>query len=87
MNEADSIYVAGYRGLAGSALVRALRMAGYQRIVTATHAEVDLLDYAATRTFFAAQRPQYLFMAAARYREYNMQSAYGRTCRMTDRQM
>lgn len=60
------IYVAGHRGLVGSALVRALRAQGYDNLLLRTHAELDLLDQAATARFFAEQRPEVVFLAAAR---------------------
>jgi GDP-L-fucose synthase len=60
------IYVAGHRGLVGSALVRALRAQGYHNLLLRTHAELDLLDQAATARFFAEQRPEVVFLAAAR---------------------
>ncbi|MDO8931340.1 MAG: NAD-dependent epimerase/dehydratase family protein, partial [Rhodocyclaceae bacterium] len=66
MNPQTKIYVAGHRGLVGSALVRALRRQGFANIVTRTHAELDLTDQGATRAFLAAERPDYVFLAAAK---------------------
>jgi GDP-L-fucose synthase len=64
---ADSkVYVAGHRGLAGSALLRRLDREGCAQIVTRTHAELDLTDQAAVHAFFADERPEYVFMAAAK---------------------
>jgi GDP-L-fucose synthase len=60
------IYVAGHGGLVGSALVRALDRAGYRNLILHTHAELDLTDAAAVRQFFAAERPEYVFLAAAK---------------------
>ncbi|MDX9765805.1 MAG: GDP-L-fucose synthase [Ectothiorhodospiraceae bacterium] len=60
------IYVAGHRGLVGSALMRELARAGYTNVITRTHAELDLTDQAATQAFFETERPQYVFLAAAR---------------------
>ena len=60
------IYVAGHRGLAGSALVRRLRAKGYANIVERTHAELDLTDAARTRAFFEQEKPEVVFLAAAR---------------------
>jgi len=60
------IYVAGHRGLAGSALVRRLQRGGYTNLVTRTHAELDLTDAAATQAFFAAERPDHVLLAAAK---------------------
>jgi GDP-L-fucose synthase len=60
------IYVAGHRGLVGSALVRALCRAGYHNLLLRTHAELDLADQAAVCRFFDDERPQYVFLAAAK---------------------
>jgi len=60
------IYVAGHRGLVGAALVRTLRTQGYHNLVLRTHAELDLLDQAATARFFAEERPDCVFLAAAK---------------------
>lgn len=60
------IYVAGHRGLVGSALARTLRAQGYQNLTLRTHAELDLLDQAATARFFAEERPEVVFLAAAK---------------------
>mgnify|MGYP003382518577 CR=1 FL=1 len=62
---AAKIYVAGHRGMVGSALVRRLEQAGYGNILTRTHAELDLLDQAATQVFLAQERPDFIFIAAA----------------------
>src|SRR5512147_1428314 len=65
--EADSkIFVAGHRGLVGSALVRQLKALGYANILTRGHAELDLTDGAAVAAFFAAERPDYVLLAAAK---------------------
>lgn len=66
MDRAAKIYVAGHRGMVGSALVRALGRAGHTQILVRTSAELDLRDGAATRAFLAAERPAYVIMAAAR---------------------
>lgn len=66
MDQDAKIYVAGHRGLVGSALVRALCAQGYQNLLLRTHAELDLLDQAATARFFAAERPDCVFLAAAK---------------------
>jgi len=64
---ADSrVYVAGHRGLAGSAIMRRLEREGCERIMTRTHAELDLTDQAAVVRFFADERPEYVFLAAAK---------------------
>jgi len=66
MDTDAKIYVAGHRGMAGSAIVRALHVAGYSNIVTQTSDELDLTNQAATAEFFAAQKPEYVFLAAAK---------------------
>jgi GDP-L-fucose synthase len=66
VDKAAKIYVAGHRGLAGSALVRRLRAAGYENMVVRTHAELELTDVAAVRRFFEAERPQHVLLAAAK---------------------
>jgi len=60
------IYVAGHRGLAGSALVRRLQAKGYRNLIVRTHAELDLIDAAATQRFFQAERPEIVLLAAAK---------------------
>jgi len=66
MNPDTKIYVAGHRGLVGSAIVRALSRSGYRDLVLRTHAELDLTDEGAVRNFFDLERPQYVFLAAAK---------------------
>lgn len=66
MKQGEKIYVAGHRGLAGSAILRRLHAGGYRNIVVRTHSELDLLDAAAVSRFFAEQIPVYVFLAAAR---------------------
>jgi GDP-L-fucose synthase len=66
VEKTDKIYVAGHRGLAGSALVRRLRAAGYENLVLRAHAALELTDAAAVRTFFEAERPQHVLLAAAK---------------------
>ena len=62
----DKIYVAGHRGMVGSAICRRLAAAGYSNLVSRTHAELDLTDQAAIRQFLEKERPDYVFLAAAR---------------------
>ncbi len=62
----SKIYIAGHRGLAGSAIVRELQRQGYSNLVTRTHAELDLEDAAATKRFFEQEQPELVFLAAAR---------------------
>jgi GDP-L-fucose synthase len=66
MKKNAKIYVAGHRGLVGSALMRQLASKGYTNIITRTHAELDLTDQQATRQFFEKERPEYVFLAAAK---------------------
>ncbi|MBW8457141.1 MAG: GDP-L-fucose synthase [Thiobacillus sp.] len=66
MDKHAKIYVAGHRGLVGSALMRNLRAGGYTNFLTRTHAELDLTSQAAVEAFFAAEKPNYVFLAAAR---------------------
>ena len=66
MKKDDRIFVAGHRGLAGSAIVRRLREGGYRNVVTRTRQELDLLDAAAVRKFFKSEKPDHVFLAAAK---------------------
>lgn len=66
MDKIAKIYVAGHRGLAGSAIVRALRAAGYENLLLRTSAEVDLTEQASVRQLFETERPEYVFDAAAK---------------------
>jgi GDP-L-fucose synthase len=66
MDKNAKIFVAGHRGLVGSALVRVLRTRGYTNLVTRTRQELDLRDQAAVNAFFEAERPQYVFLSAAK---------------------
>ena len=66
MKKDSKIYVAGNRGLVGSAIVRNLKQKGYTNILEKTHSELDLLDQQAVRSFFEAQRPDYVILAAAK---------------------
>ncbi|MEM5427389.1 GDP-L-fucose synthase [Cupriavidus oxalaticus] len=76
MNPQAKIYVAGHRGLAGSAIVRRLRASGYDNLVQRTHAELDLTDQAAVDSFFASERPDYVFLAAAKVGGIHANNAY-----------
>ena len=62
----SKIYVAGHRGMVGSAIVRELKRQGYTHIVVRTHAELDLCNQQAVNTFFAQEQPEYVFLAAAK---------------------
>lgn len=66
MNKNSKIYIAGHRGLVGSALLRNLQAAGYTNIITRTHAELELLNQQAVDDFFAQEKPEYVFLAAAK---------------------
>jgi GDP-L-fucose synthase len=66
MEPSARIYIAGHRGLVGSALMRNLRTRGFDNFVTRTHAELDLASQAAVEAFFAEEKPDYVFLAAAR---------------------
>jgi GDP-L-fucose synthase len=66
MNSDNKIYIAGHRGLVGSAIVRRLRAGGYTNVVTRTHAELDLIEPRAVFEFFEKEKPEYVFLAAAK---------------------
>lgn len=66
MEKTDKIYVAGYRGLVGSAIVRSLKEKGYTNVIGRTHRELDLCDQAAVRAFFEKERPDVVVLAAAK---------------------
>lgn len=66
MEKESKIYVAGHRGMVGSAIVRELIRQGYNNIVTKTHEELDLTDQCAVNLFFAKEKPEYVFLAAAK---------------------
>lgn len=76
MDKSAKIYVAGHRGLAGSAVVRALQRAGYDNLLLCTHADLDLTDQAAVGAFFADQRPEYVILAAAKVGGIHANNAY-----------
>jgi GDP-L-fucose synthase len=73
---ADRIFVAGHRGMAGSAICRALQRGGYGQILTASRAELDLLDAAAVQRWFAAQQPTVVVLAAAKVGGIHANSTY-----------
>ncbi len=66
MEKTAKIYVAGHRGMVGSAIVRKLQAEGYHNLVLRTHKELDLLDQTAVREFFLKEKPDYVFLAAAK---------------------
>ena len=65
MGKDSKIFVAGHRGLVGSAILNNLRSKGYTNFLLRTHAELDLTDQAAVNEFFAAERPDYVFLSSA----------------------
>lgn len=76
MEKNSKIYVAGHRGLVGSAIVRCLQAKGYSNIVTKTHSELDLLNQEAVNAFFANEKPDYVFLAAAHVGGIGANSTY-----------
>lgn len=66
MKKTSKIYVAGHKGLVGSAIIRNLKAKGYSKIITKSRLELDLLNQAAVDNFFATERPEYVFLAAAK---------------------
>ncbi|GHV26505.1 GDP-L-fucose synthase [Spirochaetia bacterium] len=76
MNEDAKIYLAGHRGLVGSAILRSLQIKGYTNIITRTHAELDLLNQDAVHSFFTTEKPGYVFLAAAKVGGIGANSTY-----------
>ena len=76
MEKNAKIYVAGHRGLVGSAIVRNLTKKGYTNIITRTHKELDLLNQSAVNTFFETEKPEYVFLAAAHVGGIGANSTY-----------
>lgn len=66
MKKESKIYIAGHRGMVGSAIVRELQRQGYTNLITRTHAELDLCRQEAVEAFFATEKPDYVFLAAAK---------------------
>jgi len=66
VNKDSKIYIAGHRGLVGSAIVNNLKAKGYTNVIGKTHSEVDLLDQQAVASFFETEKPEYVFLAAAK---------------------
>ena len=79
MEKNAKIYVAGHRGMVGSAIVRELERQGYTNIITRTHKELDLCRQDAVEAFFAAEKPEYVFLAAARNTYSGFSSAKNRS--------
>jgi GDP-L-fucose synthase len=76
MNKNDNIYVAGHNGLVGSSIMRKLKSEGYGNIITRTHKELDLMDQAAVECFFSENKPDYVFLAAAKVGGIGANSQY-----------
>ena len=66
MNKKSSIYVAGHTGLVGSAIVRKLLKSGYKNLILKSHRELDLTNQKKTEAFFRKNKPEYVFLAAAK---------------------
>ena len=66
MDKSSKVYVAGHRGLVGSAIVSNLISKGYNNIINRTHQELDLTNQIAVATFFSEEKPEYVFLAAAK---------------------
>ncbi len=76
MEKSAKIYVAGHRGMVGSAIVRELKRQGYENIVTRTHSELDLTNQSDVQAFFETERPEYVFLAAAKVGGIGANSAH-----------
>jgi len=76
MNKNAKIYVAGHRGLVGGAIIRKLQSEGYTNLLIRTHVELDLLDQAAVNVFFEKEKPEYVFLAAAKVGGIGANSTY-----------
>ncbi len=76
MKKNSSIYVAGHKGLVGSAIVRKLKLQGYKDIITRTHKELDLVDKKKTEKLFVKEKPEYVFLAAAKVGGIYANNAY-----------
>ena len=76
MNKKARIYVAGHKGLVGGAILRNLQSEGFSNLLTKTHKELDLLDQAAVDVFFEREKPEYVFLAAAKVGGIGANSTY-----------
>ncbi|MCV2357169.1 GDP-L-fucose synthase [Paucibacter sp. B2R-40] len=76
MTKQSKIYITGHRGMVGSALVRRLQKAGYTNLVTRTRAELDLLNQQAVHSFLAEEKPDYIYIAAAKVGGINANNIY-----------
>ena len=77
MNINDKIYVAGHNGLVGSAILRQLKQKGFRYIITESSADLDLREQTAVRKFFQKEKPQYVFLAAAKVGGIMANKTYG----------
>lgn len=77
MNKQDKIYVAGHKGLVGSAIVRALESQGFHNLILKTHGKLDLTNPVQVESFFVEEKPQYIFLAAAKVGGIQANSLYG----------
>jgi len=76
MNKYSKIYIAGHRGLVGSAIIRKLQADGFSNLITRTHSELDLLDQSSVNNFFNKEKPEYVFLAAAKVGGIGANSTY-----------
>ncbi|MCS5545303.1 MAG: GDP-L-fucose synthase [SAR324 cluster bacterium] len=76
MKSNSRIYVAGHRGLVGSAIIRLLKQRGFENLITRTHAELELMDAVAVKDFFEQAKPEYVFLAAAKVGGIHANSTY-----------
>src|SRR5690554_5021992 len=76
MNKNAKIYIAGHRGLVGSAIYKKLTEQGYTNLVTQTHAELDLINQAQVNSFCEIEKPEYVFIAAAKVGSIGANSTY-----------
>ena len=66
MDKHSKIFIAGHNGLVGSAITRNLKQKGWHNLVTRSHSELNLMSQKATEAFFATEKPEYVFLAAAK---------------------
>ena len=76
MKSNSRIYVAGHRGLVGSAIISSLKQRGFENLITRTHAELELMDAVAVKDFFEQTKPEYVFLAAAKVGGIHANSTY-----------
>lgn len=76
MDKYSKIYVAGHKGLVGSAIVRNLKAKGYENIIYRTHNELDLINQKEVENFFKDEKPEYVFLAAAKVGGINSNNTY-----------